>query len=165
AVRAADVPPLGLGAEDVFALGASAGFGVLSLPGGEVFLVLARREFGERKVVARRVADDSCDAARGPAAVRRLRRPRIFGRVRADARVIVVEDEDAFVIRVALAAHAQVVGTEVAVGDVSGRSRLVARDRLAAPRPVLPVRRDDHPLLAQRMPTFLPNPATTLLVV
>src|SRR5205085_448437 len=117
---------------------------------------LLRLQLGERQVMSRAVADYARDAFRRADAVRRVRRVQLRRRVGADARVVVVEDEGLLVTRVGLAAHAMVAGAEVAGGVVHGRSLLFARDRLAAPRPVLPVRRNNNPLLAQRVPALLP---------
>src|SRR5947209_7454328 len=105
---------------------------------------LLRLQLGERQVMSRAVADYARDAFRRADAVRRMRRVQLRRRVGADARVVVVEDEGLLVTRVGLAAHAMVAGAEVAGGVVRGRSLLFARDRLAAPRPVLPVRRKDR---------------------
>src|SRR6266511_1941901 len=68
-----------------------------------------------------------------------------------------LEDEDVFVIVVALAAHASVARAQVTLGQIVRQRRLFALDRLAVPRAVLPVRGDNDPLLAQRMPSFFPD--------
>src|SRR6185369_3192533 len=70
---------------------------------------------------------------------------------------IVIEDEDAGVRIVLLAAHARVAGTEIAVGQVFGHAHAGACDASAAPGAVIPVSGDDDPLFTQRMPAFFPH--------
>ena len=71
--------------------------------------------------------------------------------------MIVVENEDARVVVISAAADAQIAGTQVAVFDVGRQGFLSGlADNGAAPRTILAVRRDDHPLLAQRMPALFP---------
>ena len=71
--------------------------------------------------------------------------------------MIVVEHESVAVSVVLLAADPQIPRTEVAIGHIFRDLRLFTAHGLAAPRPVLPVRRNDHPLFPQRMPAFLPK--------
>src|SRR5277367_5677895 len=74
-----------------------------------------------------------------------------------NARMIVVEDESVAVSVVLLAADPQIPRTEVAVGHIFRNFRLFPAHCLAAPRPVLPVRRYDHTLFPQRMSALLPK--------
>jgi hypothetical protein len=77
--------------------------------------------------------------------------------VEADAGVIVIEDEGACVIVVAPAADARGAGAELTIGQMIGQRRFFRLDRLAVPGSVLPVRGDNDPFLAQRMPSFFPD--------
>ncbi len=114
-------------------------------------------KLAERQVVLRAVADDARDA-RAPGGCGRCRSAAPdLGRVGRDARVVVVEDEGARVVGVALAADAHVAGAEVAVRQVLGQLFLGVLHRPAAPRSILTVRRDDHPLFAQRVPALFPG--------
>ena len=111
----------------------------------------------ERQIVARRKADHSADAAFGGAqsGAPRWVPERDAGAgwlaVRQEGGKIVVERERRRVVRISDAVRARVAGTEVA-GRVVGR-RLHARRRidLSLPRPIGPLRRDDHPFLPQRI--------------
>src|SRR5215510_10987675 len=71
--------------------------------------------------------------------------------------MIVIEDERACVIVVALAADASGAGAEVTIGQVIGQRRILAINRLAVPGPVLSVRGDNNPFLTQGMPSFFPD--------
>src|SRR6266576_3032221 len=107
----------------------------------------------------RRVTNDPGDAACGAALVARWGRHRRW-RLVAHAWAVVVEDEDAFVLRVHGARHTHVGGAEEAIRIV-GLLRPPGRARdLTRPGPVLPVRRRDHPFLPQRVPPLLPDVAT-----
>ena len=117
-----------------------------------------RRHLGQRQIVTRREADDARGADGGRRAVERRRDGDVARRVRAHARVIVVEHERALVARVDRARDAGVPRAEVAAGIVGRQLGRGRRHRLARPRPLLPVRRHDHPLLAQRMPPLFPAP-------
>ena len=59
------------------------------------------------------------------------------------------------------AADARVAGTQVAICNVVRLDHFFALNRFAAPRAILPVRRDDHPLFAQRVPAFFPDGGST----
>jgi hypothetical protein len=71
--------------------------------------------------------------------------------------MVVVEDEDRLVIRVPRAADANVPRTEIAALDVVGHRWRRRHGALALPRPILSMRRDDHPLLPERVPPLLPG--------
>ena len=71
--------------------------------------------------------------------------------------MVVVEDERLLVIGIDRTADAPVAGTQVAITEIFRQGFFVVRDGLADPRAVLPVRRDDHPFFAQRMPSFFPD--------
>jgi hypothetical protein len=71
--------------------------------------------------------------------------------------VIVVEDEDRVVIGIALAADAQVSRAEVAAVDVLRRWSRRHRSAFTLPRPILSVRRNDHPFLPEWVPSLLPR--------
>ena len=76
-----------------------------------------------------------------------------------DARVIVVEHERAVVARVdARRRRARCPGRGSSRDRRPGSVGGGRGHRLARPRPVLAVRRHDHPLLAQRMPALFPAP-------
>jgi len=87
----------------------------------------------------------------------------VAGRVLPHARVVVVEDVGAAVLRVGLAADAHVAGTQVAAGVVGRRRRRRRAQLLTRPRAGLPMRRDDHPFLAQRMPALFPHCRTDVI--
>jgi hypothetical protein len=73
----------------------------------------------------------------------------------ADTGMVVVEDKEARIIRVPGAADTQVTRTQIAVFNV-GRLWRASIHHLSAPRTILTVRRNDHPLLTQRVPPLLP---------
>src|SRR5687768_5845358 len=70
--------------------------------------------------------------------------------------MIVVEDEHRRVAWIPRPADALIAGTEIAGRDVFGHRRRRDVGALALPRPVLPMRRDHHPLFTQRVPPLLP---------
>jgi hypothetical protein len=166
-VRVGDADDLALVLEDqdVVDLLVRAEFGVLPLPGAHQFDDLHVLEFCEGQVVARAVADDACDAGRRAVAVNAGGRGQVPRRVEPHAGMIVVKDEYVFVIVVAPAAHASVARAQVTIGQIVRQRRLFALDRLAVPRAVLPVRGDNNPLLAQRMPSFFPDHKLQLFAV
>src|SRR5262249_39219870 len=130
---------------------------VLLLPNAHQVGDLAGLEFGQRRVVARAVADDSRYACRGTVAVNPLWACDMARRVETNARMVVIEDERARVIVIALAADARIAGTEVAIGQIVRQRRFFMLDCFAAPRAVLSVRGDNDPFLAQGMPSFFPD--------
>src|SRR5687767_5648059 len=77
--------------------------------------------------------------------------------------MIVVEDERAGVVRVGLAADTRVTGTQVAAGVVRRRRGRRRPHMAARPGARLPMRRDDHPLLAERVPALLPHCQTDVI--
>jgi hypothetical protein len=79
--------------------------------------------------------------------------------------MIVFKDEYVFVIVVAIAAHASVARAQVTIGQIVRQCRIFSLDRLAIPRAILPVRGDNDPLLAQRMPSFFPDHKLQLCAV
>src|SRR5688572_12773343 len=105
----------------------------------------------------RRVADDASHAARRRVAINSWRRLQFARRIRPHAGVIVVEDKDRTVIRIPLAADAQVPRAEVAAFDVLGYRLRGYRGALTLPRPILSVRGHDHPLLPEGVPSLLPS--------
>src|SRR6266508_170321 len=143
--------------QDVVDLFVRAEFDILPLPGAHQVDDLGGLEFCEGQVVTRAVADDAGDAGRWAVAINAGWRGQVPRRVEPHAGMIVVKDEDVFVIVVALAAHASVARAQVTLGQIVRQRRLFALDRLAVPRAVLPVRGDNDPLLAQRMPSFFPD--------
>src|SRR4030095_790863 len=151
--------------QDVVDLLVAAEFDVLQLPGAHQVDDLRGLELCEGQVVARAVADDAGDAGRGAIAINARRRGQVPRRVEPHAGMIVVKDEDVFVIVVAIAAHASVARAQVTIGQIVRQRRLFALDRLAVPRAVLPVRGDNDPLLAQRMPSFFPDHKLQLCAV
>jgi hypothetical protein len=62
--------------------------------------------------------------------------------------MIVVKNKSAGVVVVTRAAHAEVTGTEVAVGHVFRQWLFLVFDRLTAPGTILPVSGYDDPLFA-----------------
>jgi hypothetical protein len=158
-VRVGDPDDLALILEDqdMVDLLVAAEFYILFLPGAHQVDDLRVLEFGECQVVARAVADYAGDAGRGAIAINARGRGQVTRRVEPYAGMIVVEDEDVFVIVVALAAHASVARAQVTIRQIVRQRRLFALDRLAVPRAVLPVRGDNDPFLAQRMPSFFPD--------
>src|SRR5262249_5492103 len=101
--------------------------------------------------------DDARDAASRPIAIGRRRCGERVGRQRSHARMVVVEDEHVGVRRVARAANPRIARTQVAVRRIRWRRGRRTRHRLAAPRSILSMRGDDHPLFAQRMPPLFPD--------
>src|SRR5262245_37557117 len=166
-VRVGDADDLALILEDqdVVDLLVAAEFDVLPLPGAHQVDDLRGLEFCEGQVVARAVAYDAGVASRGAIAINARRRGQVPRRVETHAGMIVVKDEDVFVIVVAIAAHASVARAQVTIGQIVRQCRLFPLDRLAVPRAVLPVRGDDDPLLAQRMPSFFPDHKLQLCAV
>src|SRR5262245_8096437 len=73
--------------------------------------------------------------------------------------MIVVEDEYAVVVKIILAADPTVTRAEVTICDILWNRSFAAADGFPAPRSVLAMRSDNHPLLAQRMPSFFPGAA------
>src|SRR5262245_18645321 len=71
--------------------------------------------------------------------------------------MIVIEGEDAPVLRVDGAADPRIAGTQITVGDVRWPRRVFELDRVAAPGPVLAMSSNDDPLFAQRVPAFFPG--------
>src|SRR5262245_39576852 len=97
--------------QDVIDLFARAEFDVLPPPDAHQVDYLFGFEFRKGQVVARAVADDAGYASGGPVAVNARRRVETARGVRADARVIVIEDERTRVIVIAHAADAPGAGT------------------------------------------------------
>src|SRR5262245_4475130 len=151
--------------QDVVDLLVAAEFYILLLPGAHQVDDLRGLELCEGQVVARAVADDAGDAGRWAVAVNAGGRGQVSRRVEPHAWMIVVKDEDVFVIVVALAAHASVARAQVTIGQIVRQRRLFLLDRLAVPRAVLPVCGDNDPLLTQRMPSFFPDHKLQLCVV
>src|SRR5690606_25100671 len=85
------------------------------------------------------------------------RRRQLTGRAHADARVIVVEDEGARVLRIAGSADSGIARAEITRRIEWRRVRWPFAHLGARPGPRLPVCRDDDPFLAQRVPTLLPH--------
>jgi hypothetical protein len=71
--------------------------------------------------------------------------------------MIVIKDEYLFVIWIRFPANSRVSGAKVTVSSIVRKCDLLGRDLLAAPWPVLSMRGDDYPFLAQRMPSFFPS--------
>src|SRR5205807_6533116 len=129
---------------------------VLTLPSCEQIFSLRNFKFRERQVVARRVADHASYPACRAILINAGRRRNLNGRVQTDAWMIVVEDENSLVLRIHCAADACVARTQIAIFNVRRNALVLPSDCLAAPWAVLPVRRDNHPLFAQRMPSLFP---------
>ena len=111
----------------------------------------------------RAVANHPGETIRRPVAIYTRRSLKISWSIRPDAGMIVVEDEDTIVVVVPDAADARVTRTQVAVLYICLRvARRLFTDNIAVPWPVLTMRRNDDPFLAQRMPSFFPfDHATT----
>src|SRR5262249_34057844 len=123
-------------------------------------------KLGERQVVARAVTNDARNARGGPVAPGAIdagRRRQLPRRPKAHTRMVVVKNEGGGVRGGALAADAQGPGAQVTVAPVGGQRRPLMFDDFAVPRAVLPVRGDNDPLLAQRMPSFFPGHKFQLL--
>ena len=79
--------------------------------------------------------------------------------VRPDTGMIVIENEDAAIVFVALSADAAVPGAKVAILDVFGHGSLWirrSRDRFPVPGTILPMSGHDDPFLSQGMPALFP---------
>ena len=63
-----------------------------------------------------------------------------------------------------MAVYAGIAGAKVAIRRVNGRSLASLFDCIASPRPAFAVCRDDHPFLAQRMPTLFPGFAVLRII-
>src|SRR5262245_45174379 len=158
-VRVRDAYHLTLVLEDqhVADLLVAAELDVLPFPDAHQIDDLAGLEFRQRQVMARAVADDARNACGGTVEIYPWRSRDLDRGAETDTGMIVIEDEGPRVIVVALAADARVAGTQVAIGQIVGQRRLFMLACFAVPRAVLPVRGDNHPLLAQRMPSFFPD--------
>ena len=157
----ADHLPLVLEHEHVPDVVARAELAILCLQRLEQVHDLLGGQPGEGEVVARRKADDTGTSAGGPVPIDSRWCRELRGCPGADARVVVVEHEDAGVTVVSPARAAHVTGTEVAILDV-GRQRargVASRHTLAQPGSLVAVGRHDHPLAPQRMPTLFPDHA------
>jgi hypothetical protein len=135
----------------------AAEFQVLFLPDSQQVLDFERVQFGESDIVPRTVADYARYARSRAADVESARYRQILGRVESDTGVIVVEYKRAFVFIVLGSADAPVSGAQIAVGYIIGHVRILARDGLAAPWPVLTVGGHHNPFLTQGMPSFFPG--------
>ncbi len=71
--------------------------------------------------------------------------------------MVVIKNEDARVLRIDLTTHAPVAGAKIAILYVRWPRRAGMGDGLTAPRPILAMRRNDHPFFAQRMPALFPS--------
>src|SRR5438132_8447620 len=71
--------------------------------------------------------------------------------------MVVIKNEDARVLRIDLTTHAPIAGAKIAILHVAWPRRAFMFDGLAAPGPVLAMRRNDHPFFAQRMPALFPS--------
>src|SRR3954464_6976488 len=81
-----------------------------------------------------------------------------FGRCTfTDTRQVVVENEDALVLRITMSVYAGVARTKVTIETIQGYRIARAVDLFAGPRTLVAVRRDDDPFFAQRMPSLFPG--------
>src|SRR2546430_14682943 len=71
--------------------------------------------------------------------------------------MVIIKNEDARVLRIDLTTHAPIAGAKIAILHVAWPRRAFMFDGLAAPGPVLAMRRNDHPFFAQRMPALFPS--------
>src|SRR6185369_13703380 len=103
-----------------------------------------------------RITNDARDSV-GRAVLQDSRRRGRFGRVHSHTWMIVVEDEDTFVIRVARATDPRIAGTQITITYIGWTRRMFVLELFAAPRAILAMGRHDYPLFAERMPTFFPG--------
>ena len=130
---------------------------VLFLPHSQKIFDFADFQFGEREVVPRAITYDSSNAGGWLAAIKAIASPDLRRRIRAHTGVIVIENERSRILSVSLATDPSVPGTQIAIRNKRRQRRVFALDGLAIPRPVLPVRGDDDPFFAERMPTLFPT--------
>src|SRR4051812_13234767 len=71
--------------------------------------------------------------------------------------MIVFKDKGLRVLRIDLATHADIAGTQITVRHVRRNVFLSPLDGVATPWAVLSMRGHNHPLFAQRMPAFFPG--------
>jgi hypothetical protein len=74
----------------------------------------------------------------------------------ANARMVVIEDVDAFVVWVMGTGDACITGTEIAVGLIRGNILIITINSLPNPGTILAMGGNDDPLFTEWMPTFLP---------
>src|SRR5215204_843565 len=107
--------------------------------------------------MSRRVADHARHPIGATALEEIDRASRHLRRVGPDARMIVVEDVDRPIVGIGLSRDPGVARAEVAVRVVRREGVASFVHRLAEPRPVVAMRRDDHPLAAKGMPALFPD--------
>src|SRR4051794_6786721 len=115
------------------------------------------RKLGQRAVVARRIADHARQAVGAPDLIGSGRQRVRLRRVGADAGMVVVEREDAAVVRIPLAGYAHVARAEITAWVVVDARRARVPDRLPLPRAAVAMRRDHDPLSTKWMPALVPD--------
>src|SRR2546422_5197551 len=123
---------------------------------------LHRRQLGEREIVPRCEAYDAGPPAGGSVPIDSPGRRELRRCLGADARVIVVEHEDAAVSVVPPARAASVARAQITVRDVLRQRAGGVGHARALPGPLVAVGRHDDPLTPQRMPSLFPDHARFL---
>jgi hypothetical protein len=129
---------------------------ILFLPDFKKVLGFTQLKLSERKTVMRAVTNHTRNSTSGLIPVNARWRKEIERRLLTDTGMIIVEYKRARVIVISRAADAQVTRAQVTVGTIIGQRPFFMLQRLAAPRAILTMCRNDYPLFAQRMPTFFP---------
>src|SRR5688500_14640523 len=142
--------------EHVIDFFAVAKLAVLLLPNCKQVLDLARFKFSERQTVVWAVTHDASNSARGLIAINPGRTLQSLRRIETDARMIVIKDEGTSVIVIFYATDAQDPGTQIAISHICRQRPLIVLNRRATTGAIRTMRRDDYPLLSQRMPTLFP---------
>ena len=124
---------------------------ILLAPAGDHMGDVVDGEASHRKVVAGGIADHPADTGFGAGDDQSAAVDRVMADARLQGREVVVEDEGVGVVGIAVAVRAPVARAEVAVRVVGERRRCRRPLGLADPRPLVAVRRDQHPFAGQRV--------------
>src|SRR5262245_20892271 len=135
----------------------AAEFAILFLPHTQQLFHFSRLKLGQGETVVRTVTDDSRYTLSRAVAIDSDGCRQVLRRFGTDTGHVVIKDERAGVVVVVLTVDAHIARAEITVRDIIRNRLLRMFDDPATPGTILPVRSNDHPFFAQRMPSLFPN--------